>query len=178
MIAKFYFEQVPTQWSRILARHMCCFTGDSLPLDSVSFQELNPFFEATGLRLPTEAEWECACRGDSRDSRYGDLDRIAWHKDNCDHRTHSCGEKLPNSLGFSDMLGNLWEWCSDWYDKGFYNECEDGVVDPSGPTSGALRVLRGGSWKSVRTGCRASDRKEQSPQDGGDNVGFRVARNP
>ena len=121
---------------------MCCFTGDSLPLDSVSFQELNPFFEATGLRLPTEAEWECACRGDSRDSRYGDIDRIAWHKDNCGHRTHPCGEKLPNSLGFSDILGNLWEWCSDWYDKGFYNECEDGVVDPSGPTSGALRVLR------------------------------------
>ena len=116
---------------------------------------------ADGYRLPTEAEWEHACRAGTTDARYGPLDDIAWHRGNSDERLHQVGGKLPNAWGFHDMLGNVWEWCWDVYDAEVY---------------GSYRVLRGGGWFDEHWSCRASVRRRSHPTLRIDDVGFRVAR--
>ncbi|MGQ4385597.1 formylglycine-generating enzyme family protein [Streptomyces sp. SAS_270] len=117
---------------------------------------------ADGYRLPTEAEWEHACRAGTTEARYGKLDDIAWHRGNSDERLHTVGGKLPNTWGLHDMLGNVWEWCWDVYDAEVY---------------GSYRVLRGGGWFDEHWSCRASVRRRSHPTLRIDDVGFRVARN-
>jgi formylglycine-generating enzyme len=116
---------------------------------------------ADGYRLPTEAEWEYACRAGTSGARYGRLDEIAWYRGNSQERVHEVGGKLPNAWGLYDMLGNVWEWCWDLYDAEAY---------------GAYRVLRGGGWFDERWSCRASVRRRSHPTFRIDDVGFRVAR--
>lgn len=118
---------------------------------------------ADGYRLPTEAEWEHACRAGTTEARYGPLDEIAWHRGNSDERIHDVGGKQPNRWGLYDMLGNVWEWCWDVYDAEVY---------------GTYRVLRGGGWFDERWSCRASVRRRSHPTFQIDDVGFRVARTP
>ena len=117
---------------------------------------------ADGYRLPTEAEWEYACRAGTTGPRYGDLDEIAWYRDNADGRLHEAGGKRPNAWGLHDMLGNAWDWCWDLYDPDVY---------------GTYRVLRGGGWFDEHWSCRASVRRRSHPTFRVDDVGFRVARN-
>jgi len=116
---------------------------------------------ADGYRLPTEAEWEHACRAGTTGARYGLLDEIAWHRDNSRERIHDVGGKQPNACGLYDMLGNVWEWCWDTYDPEVY---------------GTYRVLRGGGWFDERWSCRASVRRRSHPTLQIDDVGFRIAR--
>jgi sulfatase modifying factor 1 len=116
---------------------------------------------ADGYRLPTEAEWEHACRAGTAGARYGQLDEIAWHRGNSHERMHDVGVKQPNAWGLYDMLGNVWEWCWDIYDAEVY---------------GTYRVLRGGGWFDERWSCRASVRRRSHPTFQIDDVGFRVAR--
>lgn len=116
---------------------------------------------AEGYRLPTEAEWEYACRAGTTGPRYGRLDEIAWYRDNADGRIHDVGGKLPNAWGLYDMLGNTWDWCWDLYDAEVY---------------GTYRVLRGGGWFDEHWSCRASVRRRSHPTFQTDDVGFRVAR--
>ncbi|MFD4180214.1 formylglycine-generating enzyme family protein [Rhodococcus sp. NPDC058514] len=116
---------------------------------------------ANGYRLPTEAEWERACRAGTSGPRYGPLDAIAWYRDNSDERPHDVGGKLPNAWGLHDTLGNVWEWCWDLYDPEVY---------------GPYRVLRGGGWFDEHWSCRASVRRRSHPTYGIDDVGFRIAR--
>ncbi|WP_020673742.1 formylglycine-generating enzyme family protein [Amycolatopsis nigrescens] len=116
---------------------------------------------ADGYRLPTEAEWEHACRAGTTGARYGQLDEIAWHRGNSDERIHGVGGKRPNAWGLYDMLGNVWEWCWDLYDAEVY---------------GTYRVLRGGGWFDERWSCRASVRRRSHPTFKIDDVGFRIAR--
>ncbi|WP_329415806.1 formylglycine-generating enzyme family protein [Streptomyces sp. NBC_00704] len=116
---------------------------------------------ADGYRLPTEAEWEHACRAGTSGPRYGPLDDIAWHRGNSGERLHEVGGRLPNPWGLYDMLGNVWEWCWDVYDAEVY---------------GAYRVLRGGGWFDEHWSCRASVRRRSHPTFRVDDVGFRVAR--
>jgi sulfatase modifying factor 1 len=118
---------------------------------------------ADGYRLPTEAEWEHACRAGTSGPRYGPLDDIAWHRGNSGERPHPVGTLLPNSWGLHDMLGNVWEWCWDFYDPEVY---------------GSYRVLRGGGWFDEHWSCRASVRRRSHPTLHLDDVGFRVARTP
>jgi len=118
---------------------------------------------ADGYRLPTEAEWEHACRAGTTEARYGPLDEIAWHRGNSDERIHDVGGKQPNRWGLYDMLGNVWEWCWDVYDAEVY---------------GSYRVLRGGGWFDERWSCRASVRRRSHPTYQIDDVGFRIARSP
>ena len=103
---------------------------------------------ADGYRLPTEAEWEHACRAGSTGPRYGQLDEIAWYRGNSDEQIHEVGGKRPNAWGLYDMLGNVWDWCWDIYDAEVY---------------GTYRVLRGGGWFDEHWSCRASARAPQPP---------------
>jgi formylglycine-generating enzyme required for sulfatase activity len=116
---------------------------------------------ADGYRLPTEAEWEHACRAGTTGPRYGALDEIAWHRGNSQERIHEVGGKQPNAWGLYDMLGNVWEWCWDVYDAEVY---------------GTYRVLRGGGWFDEPWSCRASVRRRSHPTFQIDDVGFRIAR--
>ncbi|ADB52248.1 formylglycine-generating enzyme family protein [Conexibacter woesei] len=124
--------------------------------DAVSWEP-----SADGYRLPTEAEWEHACRAGTAGPRYGALDEIAWFRDNSADRPHAVGGKRPNAWGLHDMLGNVWEWCWDVYDAEVY---------------GDYRVLRGGGWSDPEWSCRAGVRRRSHPTFRIEDVGFRVAR--
>ncbi len=142
--------------------------------------------EASGYRLPTEAEWEYACRaGTSSDyffgANAGDLKDYAWHADNASKTTHPVGKKKPNPWGIHDMLGNVAEWCNDPYDAGYYKTAPDKNPPGPKPADGAKYVLRGGAWNSTAKACRCAYRVGEAPGNydgcfGGDYVGFRCVR--
>ena len=132
---------------------------------------------ANGYRLPTEAEWERACRAGTTGAQYGLLDEIAWHYGNSDKTTHPVGKKQANTFGLYDMLGNVWEWCNDWYVWDYYSSSP--ANNPAGPGSGSARVLRGGSWgDTAGTGnLRSSVRGGgYAPDSAGNCGGFRCVR--
>jgi formylglycine-generating enzyme required for sulfatase activity len=123
-------------------------------------------FAASGYRLPTEAEWERACRGGSTTAySFGDnpadLERYAWFKDNCPRWPRPAGQKQPNPFGLHDVHGNVWEWCNDFYAEDTYSHSPE--RDPTGPKSGNTRVVRGGYWNSRADHCRSSYREHQNP---------------
>jgi formylglycine-generating enzyme required for sulfatase activity len=118
-------------------------------------------WQADGYRLPSEAEWEHACRAGSSDVRYGELEEIAWYRANSGAAAHEVATKAPNAWGLYDMIGNVWEWCWDVYDPAVY---------------GPYRVFRGGGWFDPPRGCRASCRRKSHPTFRIDDLGFRLAR--
>ena len=131
------------------------------------------FCRKIGMRLPTEAEWEFACRAGVQAPRYGELDTIAWHLGNSDGRKQPVGTKAANALGFHDMIGNAWEWVNDWY--GDYTR--SAKTNPTGPASGNSRIARGSFFNFEDGFNRASRRYEMQVVESG-GTGFRVARNP
>jgi formylglycine-generating enzyme required for sulfatase activity len=132
----------------------------------------------SGYRLPTEAEWEYACRAGTTGERYGELDEIGWYRNNSGGKTHPVGQKKPNDFGLYDMLGNVWERCNDWYDAEYYEECKKigTVLNPTGPNRGTFRVLRGGSWNFNAEYCRSANRIRSLPELRMLDIGFRLAR--
>jgi len=137
-------------------------------------------FEANGYRLPTEAEWEYACRAGTSGKYAGsDLGEIAWTKENSQGMTHPVGTKKPNAWGLSDVHGNVWQWCNDWYAEGYFKESPK--ENPRGPATGEQRVMRGGAWDQPADKCRAAYRGKdfQVFTDacfGMDSYGFRRVR--
>jgi formylglycine-generating enzyme required for sulfatase activity len=125
------------------------------------------------FHLPTEAQWEYACRAGTTGAYAGDLDQIAWYSANSGGKTHPVGTKKANAWGLHDMHGNVWEWCTDRYG----NELAGGV-DPQGAASGVSRVARGGSWNDFAAGCRAAYRGRFYPDVRRGNLGFRPALVP
>jgi formylglycine-generating enzyme required for sulfatase activity len=129
--------------------------------------------------LPTEAEWEYACHaGSTTRYHFGDdaasLGEYAWYDGNSGDKTHPVGQKRPNAWGLFDMHGNVWEWCWDEYDEGYYAHSPG--VDPLGPSRAAVRVLRGGGLDDFPRDCRSADRRRFTPVYRYDDLGFRVAR--
>jgi formylglycine-generating enzyme required for sulfatase activity len=143
------------------------------PINCVDWEQAQAYCEWAGKRLPTEAEWEKAARGGKNGARYGDLDAIAWYDENSGRATHLVGKKQANAYGLYDMLGNVWEWCADWYEGGYYKGSPG--RDPKGPSSGQDRVLRGGSWRDRSWSGRASSRFWRPPDLRFDGNGFRCA---
>jgi len=125
-----------------------------------------------GIRLPTEAEWEYACRAGTIGAQYGQLNDIAWLETNSGGTPHPVGQKRPNEWGLYDMLGNVWEWCWDWYAE----VSTDTVKDPVGPATGGHRIRRGSSWNNGYAATRAACRRSSEPKYVEDVLGFRVAR--
>lgn len=172
-------------YARVTGRRPSAASGDLLPVENVSWWDAVHFCNALsgrdgfspayrvdgddiawdasadGYRLPTEAEWEYACRAGTSGPHYGPLDDIAWYRENSGERPHEVGTKEPNAWGLHDMLGNVWNWCWDLYDPEVY---------------GTYRVLRGGGWFDEHWSLRASARRRSHPTYRVDDVGFRVAR--
>ena len=133
--------------------------------------------QVKGYRLPTEAEWEYAARGGQKTNGHkyagsDDLNEVGWYGDNSGRQTHPVGEKKGNELGLYDMTGNEWEWCHDWW--GDYASTTQ--TNPTGPSSGSLRVERGGSWGYLAQDCRVADRSLPTPTYSDSYLGFRLSR--
>jgi formylglycine-generating enzyme required for sulfatase activity len=191
------YEVTQGEYQAVTGSNPSYYTGDTnRPVETVNW------FDATGYcavltqreraagrigtnsvyRLPTEAEWEYACRGWTSDRRfsYGDdpgytnLTNYAWYYDNSGSQTHPVGQKLPNPWGLYDMHGNVFEWCQDWFDL-----YPGGIaIDPQGPATGTARVVRGGDWGFDARRCRSAGRNYVGPASGGSFVGFRVLLAP
>lgn len=146
---------------------------DRQPIEGVSWIEAMAFATRHGMRLPTEAEWEHACRAGGDGPSREELSAFAWHWPISGGSSQPVATRLANGFGLHDMLGNAFEWVADWY--GPYDATD--LVDPQGSEDGTGRVVRGGSW-SFRTLSRAARRYEYEPQQQRHDVGFRVARDP
>ncbi len=142
-------------------------------------------FSANGYRLPTEAEWEYACRAGTKTSYFfgnddSKLKEYAWYEKNSDGKPHPVGEKTANPWGLYDMSGNVWEWCNDFYKVDYYTESPK--QDPRGPETGETKIVRGGAWKFSAESCRSGYRYNEDPGYadvcfGYDIYGFRCVRN-
>lgn len=180
------YEVTQGQWIQIMEDNPSYFKdSERHPVEQVSWNDVQGFITALNsqgshiFRLPTEAEWEYAARSAGREEKYAggdDLDSLGWYVDNSERRTHEVGTKAPNGLGIYDMSGNVWEWVSDWYDYDYY--AQSPKYNPQGPDTGLYRVLRGGSYRNLARGCRASIRSNGVPNLKWYDLGFRLAFSP
>jgi len=171
-------------WEAVMGTNPSDFKGNKKPVEKVSWDDCQTFIQKlnqqTGkqFRLPTEAEWEFAARGGSQSKGYtysgsNTLSDVAWYSGNSGSTTHDVATKSPNELGIYDMSGNVFEWCQDWYGSDYYSNSV--VNNPSGPSSGSHRVIRGGSWYCDAIYCRVSCRDSYTPSNSDYDVGFRLA---
>jgi formylglycine-generating enzyme required for sulfatase activity len=152
------------------------FHGEKLPVDGESFSDAAAYCARVDMRLPTEAEYEYAARAGSTSALYAPLKEIAWFNPGGDPRggeTHEVGTKKANAFGLYDMIGNVWEWVSDWY--GPYDGAA--ATDPKGPVTGKFHVVRGGSWDETQQTMRVEFRNRVMPGISDDYNGFRCAAN-
>jgi formylglycine-generating enzyme required for sulfatase activity len=195
------FEVTQVQWHALMNNNPSYFKGDSLPVEQVSWEDVDLFIRKLnsmgrgGFRLPTEAEWEYACRagtksefsfGDSLDSSQANFDcsfpydraKNGVYRGNGVNRekTTAVGSFRPNAWGLYDMHGNVWELCSDWYDPDYYKNRQDPDNDPRGPADGDFRVERGGAWRNVSEELRSAFRSPYTSGFRFNSIGFRLAR--
>jgi formylglycine-generating enzyme required for sulfatase activity/class 3 adenylate cyclase len=176
------YEVTQGQWQKIMGNNPSRFTkGDNYPVEHVSWDDTQDFIRklnshsGRSFRLPTEAEWEYAARSGGKKEKYAggnDLDGLAWYEGNSGSSTHPVGTKEPNGLGLYDMSGNVWEWCSDWYGKNYYQQSFRN--NPQGPSSGSFRVIRDGCWNGSPWLARSANRDRFKPNYRLDNLGFRL----
>jgi len=177
------YEVTQEQYESVMGINPSHFRGSNRPVESVSWNDAVEFcrrlsqMEGVTYRLPTEAEWEYACRANTTTDYYWGSDsaeRYTWYGQNSGYQTHDVGQKRPNAWGLHDIAGNVWEWCSDWYDEDYYSRSPS--RDPQGPSSGERRVLRGGSWSDYPRYLRVSYRNWFSPVNRLNYNGFRCIR--
>ncbi len=178
------FEVTQGQWKMLMGKNPSSFKecGENCPVESVSWNDAQEFikrlcvrenYSPCKYRLPTEAEWEYAARAGTKTKYYwGDTinDAYLWYNNNSGGTTNPVGKKKPNAWGLYDMSGNVWEWVEDWYDEIYY------IKNPNinGPSSGKIRVLRGGSWNFKAGDGRLSYRGGSDPDSGEEYDGFRL----
>jgi formylglycine-generating enzyme required for sulfatase activity len=176
------------QWTAVMGSNPSYFKGDARPVEQVSWDDAMAFCEKLTERereagrlpagweftLPTEAQWEFACRAGTAGARYGDLNDIAWFVGNSGHATHPVGTKQPNAWGLYDILGNVYQWCLDWY--GSYPG--GNVTNPVGSAFGRNRGNRGGCWDFTADCCRSAYRAFNGRDCRSDILGFRLALCP
>ncbi len=178
-------EVTQAQWEAVIGSNPSTEINPDFPVNKVSWHDCHVFLhrigkiaQKSGFRLPTEAEWEYACRaGTSTATYFGDnpseeeKEKYAWFRNNSNGELHIVGQFPPNPWGLFDMLGNVWEWCYDWY--GPYTSGMQ--VDPTGPKTGSERVYRGASWMARPEWIRCADRGKFTPNNQRNTGGFRVA---
>ena len=191
-IGDFYLgktEVTQKQWEDVTGSNPSKFQCGDCPVERVSWNNVQDFIkklnEKTGMnyRLPTEAEWEYAARSGGLKEQWagtndeGKIGEYTWYGFTAEGVTHAVAGKTPNAIGLYDMMGNVWEWCSDWYDKEYYETSPS--KNPQGPSEGANRVIRGGGWSSKNKGLRTTDRNSFLPTSKKfSTTGFRLARSP
>ena len=181
------YEITQKQWRDVMGSDLplLVFKGcDDCPVEKLNYEEVQTFLAqlnaATGknYRLPTEAEWEFAERGGNASKNFtysgsNEISEVAWYKDNSESKTHPVGKRKVNELGIYDMTGNVWEWCSDWYDANYYSTSP--TQNPICSVIGSNHVARGGSWINTPVDCRITHRHGYTPSHRVSNLGFRVA---
>jgi len=182
------YEVTQMQWTKVMGNNPSFFkrkrTEGPRPVEDVSWNDAQEFITKlngmTGqkFRLPTEAEWEYACRaGSTTKYFFGDdmegLEEYAWYMDNSNYRSHPSGLKKPNPFGLYDILGNVWEWCSDRYGSKYYSASPE--TDPKGPNSGKYHIVRGGGWHWPGMGLRSAHRYYHESTHKYANIGLRLA---
>ena len=177
-------EVTQALWKAVMGSNPSYFKGENLPVEQVSWNDCQEFIKKlnglTGknFRLPTEAEWEYAARGGNNSNGYkyagsNTIGDVAWCNETTkDEGTRQVKTKRPNELGLYDMSGNVWEWCSDWYDYSYYSSSPS--TNPQGPSSGSDRVLRGGYWDNCAWYCRVLGRNIKAPGCTNSCIGFRL----
>jgi formylglycine-generating enzyme required for sulfatase activity len=178
------YEVTQSQWVSMIGTNPSLFQGyadsPTRPVERVSWNAIQGFLNSTGFRLPTEAEWEYACRSETQTPFYNGstndatVETLAWYSPNSGDQSRPVGGKLANAFGFHDMLGNVWEWVNDRH--GDYTA--ESQTNPTGPESGSTRVIRGGSWGNGSDCQRSSFRVAWWPEDLSNGIGFRVAKTP
>ena len=176
------YEVTNKEWTAVMGNTPSLFTGDNLPVHNIFWNGVQEYinrlntYTGKNYRLPTEAEWEYAARGGNKSDGYkysgsNFAASVAWYSEGVMLTSpQNVGKKSPNELGIYDMSGNVWEWCSDWYDS----YTSDPLTNPTGPPTGIKRNLRGGSWTNVTWFCRVSNRTSWEPQYVVPNGGFRL----
>ena len=178
------------QWEAVMGNNPSHVKGPKNPVEWVSCEDCQQFLDRLNAKsgpgvgkfqFPTEAQWEYACRAGST-TRYcfGDeesgLGEYAWYRTNSDDHVHPVGEKKPNAWGLYDIHGNVWEWCQDWYDAGYYTNSP--ADDPGGPATGSDRVVRGGLWRRPARSCRSANRGHADGLGHGIEMGLRACLVP
>lgn len=170
LIAK--YEVTQEQWQKIMGNNPAKFKGGNNPVEQISWDDCREFCWKTGLRLPTEAEWEYAARAGTTTKYYWGNEpdgNYMWYGEKWESGHQPVGQKQPNGFGLYDMSGNVWEWCADWY--GAYNRGSQN--NPTGPGSGQARVVRGGSWNVNAFNTRSANRFRYYPSYRNVRIGFR-----
>jgi formylglycine-generating enzyme required for sulfatase activity/mono/diheme cytochrome c family protein len=166
-------EVTQEQWERVMGANPSRFKGATNPVEQVSWNDCKRFCDSTGLRLPSEAEWEYGCRAGTTGAYSGPLDGMGWYGENSGGRTHAVETKKANPWGLFDMHGNVWEWCEDGY--GDY-PAGAGTQAAARAAEGGARVLRGGGWSGFGSNCRSAHRNYDVSGDANGGIGLRVAR--
>ena len=181
-------EVTQGMWKSVMGNNPSQFKGDNLPVETVCWNECQEFIRklnqrdpGKGYRLPTESEWEYACRAGSTTEYHSgdtksDLDRVGWYDGNSGNKTHAVGQKMANNWGLYDMHGNVFEWCADWYHDSYIGAPTDGSSWTS--PSGTFRVMRGGTWNFLASFCRSANRSMGFPSLPGHIIGFRIVLSP
>ncbi|MGA2258863.1 MAG: formylglycine-generating enzyme family protein [Thermoguttaceae bacterium] len=177
------------QWEAVMGTNPSNVKGPKNPVENVSWEDCQQFCHMLNAKphaggkfqLPTEVQWEYACRaGSTTYYCFGDeesgLGEYAWYGGNSHVQTHPVGKKKPNAWDLYDMHGNVWEWCQDWYDRGYY--ATSPTDDPTGPTMGSGRVFRGGGWDYPASSCRSAHRSDGEPGCRNYLLGLRVSLGP